>query len=78
MRGIKPSLVLASTALVGLSLWAAAQIEPSGSRMAVSADRFLTSLSSAQAAKVVYPYDAKERFDWHFILEAAKVCRSRS
>lgn len=67
MRGIKPSLVLASVAVVGLSLWAAGQIEPSGSRMAVAADRLLVSLSPAQTAKAVYPYDAKERFDWHFI-----------
>ena len=72
MRGIKPSLVLASVAVVGLSLWAAAQIEPSGSRMAVAADRLLSSLSSAQATKVVYPYDAKERFDWHFIPRGRK------
>ena len=72
MRAIKPSLVLASVAVVGLSLWAAAQIEPSGSRMAVSADRLLASLSPAQAAKAVYPYDAKERFDWHFIPRGRK------
>jgi Protein of unknown function (DUF3500) len=72
MRGIKPSLVLASVAAVGLSLWAAAQIEPSGSRMALAADRFLTSLSPSQASKAVYPYDDKERFDWHFIPRARK------
>jgi hypothetical protein len=72
MRAIKPSLVLASVAVVGLSLWAAGQIEPSGSRMAVAADRLLTSLSSAQTSKAVYPYDAKERFDWHFIPRGRK------
>ena len=67
MRGIRLSLVLASTAVVGLAVWAGAQIEPSGSRMAVAADRFLKSLSEAQAAQAVYPYDSGERLDWHFI-----------
>ena len=43
LRGIKASLVLASVAVVGLALWAGAQVEPTGSRMAVAADRFLES-----------------------------------
>jgi len=72
MRGIKASLVLASVAVVGLCLWAGAQFEPSGSRMAVSADRFLKSLSEAQAAKAVFAYDSPERLDWHFIPRARK------
>ena len=67
MRGIKPSLVLASMAVVGLALWAGAQIEPSGSRMALAADRFLKSLSEAQRAKAAYGYDSAERLNWHFI-----------
>jgi hypothetical protein len=72
MRGIKPSLVLASIAIVGLALWAGAQIEPSGSRMAQAADRFLASLSSPQAEKAVFPFDAPERLNWHFIPRARK------
>jgi len=72
MRGIKPSLLLASVAVVGLALWAGAQVEPSGSRMAVAADRFLKSLSEAQAAKAVYAYESGERLDWHFIPRARK------
>jgi hypothetical protein len=70
MRGIKPSLVLASMAVVGLALWAGAQIEPSGSRMALAADRFLKSLSEAQRAKAAYGYDSAERLNWHFIPRA--------
>jgi hypothetical protein len=72
MRGIKPSLVLASIAIVGLALWAGAQIEPSGSRMAQAADRFLAALSADQAAKAVYPFEAPERLNWHFIPRARK------
>jgi hypothetical protein len=67
MSRIKPSMLLASVAVVGLALWARAQVEPSGSRMALAADRFVKSLSPAQAAKAMYPYDAPERLDWHFI-----------
>ena len=62
----------------GAGSWAGAQVEPSGSRMAVAADRLLASLSPAQAAKAVYPYDSPERLDWHFIPRSRKGCRSRS
>jgi hypothetical protein len=72
MKRIKPSLVLASLAVVALALWAAAQVEPSGSRMAVAAERFLKSLSDAQAAKAVYDFDSSERIDWHFIPRVRK------
>jgi hypothetical protein len=72
MRGIKASLALASVAVVGVALWAGAYIEQTGSRMAVAADRFLASLSPDQAAKATYPFDAKERLDWHFIPRARK------
>src|SRR5262245_37408052 len=67
MRGFKPSLVLASVAVVGLSLWASAKIEQTGSRMAVAADRFLASLSKEQASQTTFPYDSPERLNWHFI-----------
>src|SRR5262249_44562751 len=72
MRGIKLSLVLASVGVVGLALWAGAYVEQTGTRMAVAADRFLTSLSRDQAAKVSYPFDSAERLDWHFIPRARK------
>jgi hypothetical protein len=72
MKGLKPSLLLASVAVVGLALWARGQVEPSGSRMALAADRFLKSLSKEQAAKAVYPYDSPQRLDWHFIPRGRK------
>ena len=55
LRGIKASLLLASVAVVGLALWAGAQVEPTGSRMAVTADRFVESLTQSQVAKATYP-----------------------
>ena len=67
MKRIKPSLVLASAAVVGLALWASAYVEQTGSRMAVAADRFLDSLSKSQAEKAVFAFDSPERLNWHFI-----------
>jgi hypothetical protein len=67
MRGIKASLVLASMAVVGLALWAGAYVDQTGSRMAAAADRFLVSLSSDQATKARFEFNAPERLDWHFI-----------
>jgi hypothetical protein len=72
LRGIKASVLLASVAVVGLALWAGAQVEPTGSRMAVTADRFLESLTQDQAAKAAYPYDSAERLNWHFIPRGRK------
>jgi Protein of unknown function (DUF3500) len=72
LRGIKASLLLASVAVVGLALWAGAQVEPTGSRMTVTADRFVDSLKEAQVAKATYPYDSPERLNWHFIPRARK------
>ncbi len=72
MRGIRPSLVLASSLIVGLAVWASAHIERTGARMAVSADRFLATLTSAQKAKAVYPFDSPERLNWHFIPRGRK------
>ena len=67
MKRIKPSLVLASAAVVGMALWASAYVEQTGSRMAVAADRFLDSLSKDQAEKAVFAFDSPERLNWHFI-----------
>lgn len=72
LRGIKASLLLASIAVVGLALWAGAQVEPTGSRMAVAADRFVESLTPFQTAKATYPYDSPERLKWHFIPQPRK------
>lgn len=67
MRGIKASLVLASMAVVGLTLWAGAYFDQTGSQMAVAADRFLKSLDAELAKKVRYDFDSEERLNWHFI-----------
>ena len=67
MKRIKPSLVLAAAAVVGMALWAGAYVEQTGSRMAVAADRFLDSLSKDQAEKAVFDFDSPERINWHFI-----------
>src|SRR3984885_5745158 len=72
LRGIKASVLLASVAVVALALWAGAQVEPTGSRMAVTADRLLESLTQTQAAKAANPYESAERLNWHFIPRGRK------
>jgi hypothetical protein len=67
MKRIKPSLVLAAAAVVGIALWAGAYVEQTGSKMAVAADRFLDSLTNDQAGKAVFDFDSPERLNWHFI-----------
>ena len=67
MKRIKPSLVLAAAAVVGMALWAGAYVEQTGSKMAVAADRFLDSLTKDQAEKAVFDFDSPERINWHFI-----------
>src|SRR5262249_41991895 len=67
MRGMKPSLMLAALAVVGLALWAGAYVDQTGSQMATAANRFLAALDKNQVAKATYPFDAPERLDWHFI-----------
>ncbi len=78
MRGIKLSLLLASTAVVGFALWAGAYVEQTGSRMATAASRFLASLSKPQAEKTTFTYESLERLNWHFIPRGARAFRSRS
>jgi hypothetical protein len=67
MKRIKPSLVLAAAAVVGIALWAGAYVEQTGSKMAVAADRFLDSLTKDQSGKAVFDFDSPERLNWHFI-----------
>lgn len=66
----RPSLLLATAFVVGLALWAGAQIDPTGASMASSAGRFLASLDEQQKAKLSFPYDSAERLNWHFIPRA--------
>lgn len=67
MRGIKPSLVLASVAVIGLALLASARQDRSGGLMARAAERWLASLSTEQKAAASFVFDDKERLNWHFI-----------
>ncbi len=67
MSRIRPSLVLGSIAVVGLSLWAAAQMDPTGASMAEAGQRFLTALDEPTKARAAFAYDDPERLNWHFI-----------
>jgi len=60
-------LLAISTALVGGIVWISALAQTPGSRMAVSADRFLDSLDDAQKQKATFKFDDAERLNWHFI-----------
>lgn len=67
MRRIKPSLALASVAVVALAVLASARQDRSGSLMARAADRWLASLSDDQKASATFAFDDAERLNWHFI-----------
>ena len=67
MRGMKPSLILASLGLVSLSVWAGAYYDQSGSRMASAAGRLLAALDDGQREKAAFGFDSEERLNWHFI-----------
>lgn len=67
MRGLKPSVALASVAVIGLALWANAYVDQSGSRMAAAASRFLVSLDESQSKQATFEFDSPERLNWHFI-----------
>ncbi len=67
MRRVKPSLLLGALGVVGLALWANAQIDRSGGAMAIASDRFLDALDDDQKQKATFAYDSPERTNWHFI-----------
>jgi hypothetical protein len=67
MRGIKPSLALATAGIVGLSVWASAFFDTSGSQMATAAGRVIKSLDKDQIARATFPFESPERLNWHFI-----------
>jgi hypothetical protein len=58
MQRIKPSVVLAAAAVVGIALYASAYVEQTGSRMAVAAKRFLDSLPQGKAEKATFRFGA--------------------
>jgi hypothetical protein len=67
MKRMKPSIVIASAAVVGIAIVASGFVEQTGSRMATAAGRFMGALGKDQAARALFPYDSAERLNWHFI-----------
>ncbi len=67
MRGIKPSLALATVGVIGLALAASGYVDRSGNHMATAANRFLASLNDEAKSRAVFAYDSPERLNWHFI-----------
>lgn len=67
MRNLKPSLILASLAVVGLALLARGTVDSTGNHMGESASRFLAALDDSQKAQATYGFDDPERLNWHFI-----------
>ncbi len=67
MQRIKPSVVLAAAAVVGIAVYASAYVDQTGRRMAVAAKRFLDSLPQGKAEKATFRFDDPERLNWHFI-----------
>jgi hypothetical protein len=67
MRGIKPSLALATLGVIGLALVASGFVDRSGNQMASAATRFLASLDDEAKSRAVFAFDSPERLNWHFI-----------
>lgn len=67
MPKIKPSLTLAALAVVGLAVWAGAQMNTSGHAMATAADRLLDALDDQQREQATFDFESPERLNWHFI-----------
>lgn len=67
MRGTKPSLIIATSIVVGLAAWAGAIYETAGGQMATAASRVIGSLNKAQIEKATFDFDSPERLNWHFI-----------
>jgi hypothetical protein len=67
MRGIKPSLALATLGVICLALVASGFVDRSGNQMASAATRFLSSLDDEAKSRAVFAFDSPERLNWHFI-----------
>jgi hypothetical protein len=67
MRGIKPSLALATVGVIGLALVASGFVDRSGNQMASAANRFLATLDDEAKSRAVFAFDSPERLNWHFI-----------
>src|SRR5258708_2671387 len=67
MKGIKPSLSLATLGVIGLALAAGAYVDRSATRMATAASRFVQALDDSEKATALFPFESPERLNWHFI-----------
>jgi hypothetical protein len=72
MRGIKPSLALASMGVIGLAVWASSAVDQTAGEMSRAADRFVAALDAQQKAQALFAFDSPERLNWHFIPRARK------
>ncbi len=67
MRGLRPSLMLAASGVVGLAVWAGAYADRAGNSMYEAASRLTAALDDGQKAKGMFAFDSPERLNWHFI-----------
>jgi hypothetical protein len=49
------------------AMFAAARSQPTEAAMAAAATALLSTLDEAQQSKIKFPFEAEERFNWHFI-----------
>jgi hypothetical protein len=67
---MKSSRVLAAVVLAALFAglaYVGQQAESSGLKMVTAGEKFYASLSRPQRTKAVFPFDSKERTNWHFV-----------
>lgn len=67
---MRPSRVLlalvVAASFVGLA-YVGQQAEPPGLKMVRACEKFIASLGREQKARAVFPFDSKERTNWHFV-----------
>jgi hypothetical protein len=59
--------ILAFSMMLGAAVMMAAQSRGPEAAMAAAAKALLSTLDEAQTAKIKWPFDSEERFNWHFI-----------
>jgi hypothetical protein len=66
MKLIRLGLAVALVVMLGGLAYFAQVAEPSGSKMAAAAEKFLGVLTAEQKAKALLDFNDKERLNWHF------------
>ena len=59
--------ILAFSTMLGAAVIMAAQSRGAEAEMAAAAKALIATLDEAQTAKIKWPFDSEERFNWHFI-----------